>query len=509
MNPWPTASVPAEEDFLPGRVLIVEDDPVQAKLLIRSIVELGEGWQAQAVSSANAALEALNTTTFSLALVDLVLPDTSGLDLIRRIRAKGYVLALILVTAHGTEETAVTALRLGASDYIQKREGYLADVPFIVSRIVAEHRRNLRKLSEHSRLRMELAQKTHRGLLDSFAAPIVHDIKNPLSVIRASTDMLAAGGRYDPASVVPLIQRGVDRIQELLDQLLQFARQEQEERVSLDLGTLLIDLTYAESDVLRLQNIRLVRQLPADPVPVRAAKRALAQVIQNLVANASEALAKSHGGGIIKVSLTTEGECALITVEDSGPGIPSEIFPRLFTPFTTFGKPTGTGLGLSISAGVVREHGGDIEAENVPGSGARFRIRLPLEHRGPRALVLEDEDHMQELVKTQLEMLGVRAELEADGDGVIRRLDDAWDLVILDIRTPRVSGLDAFRAIIARRPELVSRTMLLSGSIADRDVQEMLAQHPVPVLPKPYGMAEFNDVVRLVLRGRKEARPNA
>jgi signal transduction histidine kinase len=506
MEEWPYGSVPAEEDFLPGRVLIVEDDVVQAKMMTKSVTELGDGWQVVTVHDGKKALEALQSTTFSLALVDLVLPDSSGLDLLREIRSRGHVLATILITAHGTEDTAVKALRLGASDYIQKKGGWLKDVPFTVSRIVAQHRRNLRKLSEHSRLRMELAQRTHRGLLDSFAAPIVHDIKNPLSVIKGAVEILKGDVpnlSTAPKTLVPLLSRGVERIQELLEQLLRFARQEHEERVSLDLGQLLIDVTFAEQEALRLHNIRLVREMPQTPVMVRAAKNALQQVFLNLIANAAEALAKAHGGGIIRLSLASEGECARVSIEDNGPGIPKEMFPRLFQPYSTFGKQHGTGLGLSISAGVVREHGGDIEAENVPGAGARFLVRLPLEHRSQRALLLEDEAAMANLVKMQLEQLGILTEMYDDGQRVIERLrsGDTWDLVILDIRTPNVSGLAAFQAMIEERPELVGRTMLLSGSIADRDVQEVLSEHPVPCLPKPYGLDELTDIVRLLLRG--------
>src|SRR5690606_16103165 len=138
-------------------------------------------------------------------------------------------------------------------------------------RIVAQHRRNLRKLSEHSRLRMELAQATHRSLLDSFAAPIVHDIKNPLSVIRTAADLVVkrAADNTPVRELSPMINRSVERIQDLLDQLLRFAQQEREERQSVDLRELLVDLSYVEAEALRLHNILLVRTMPPDPIVVR------------------------------------------------------------------------------------------------------------------------------------------------------------------------------------------------------------------------------------------------
>jgi signal transduction histidine kinase len=506
MQEWPYASTPADEDFLPGRVVVVEDDEVTRKLLVRSIQELGPGWIAHGVGDADACLELLTHTTFSLALVDYILPaGKTGLDLIAKIRGRGHVLATVLITGHGSEDVAAKALRLGVSDYVTKSDGYLKDIPFLVSRIVAQHRKNLRKLSEHSRLRTELAARTHRSLLDSFAAPIVHDIKNPLSVVKTAAEVihLRAGDNNAVKELAPMIGRSVGRIQELLDQLLKFASQEREERTSVDLAELLMELTFAEAEPLRLHNIQLVRVMLADHVNVRAAKKGLEQVFHNLIANAAEALQKNHGGGIIHVGLRQEGESAVVTISDNGPGIPPEIFPRLFQPYSTHGKARGTGLGLSISAGVVREHGGDISAENVPSSGARFVVRLPLERHGPTAAVLEDEAHMQELISAQLGSMGIRCELLPDGQELLNRLPAArWDILVMDVRTPKVSGVDALRQIAAHRPDLLPRTMILSGSIADRDVQEVLGEVNVPCLPKPYSMVELSDMIRFLLRGR-------
>ena len=77
----------------------------------------------------------------------------------------------------------------------------------------------------------------------------------------------------------------------------------------------------------------------------------------------------------------------------------------------------------------------------------------------------------------------------------------AWDLVLLDIRTPRVNGLEVFSQIVKRRPELIKKIIVTSGSIADRQVQELLSKHPVPCLPKPYALEDFNHLVRQLLKG--------
>ena len=103
------------------------------------------------------------------------------------------------------------------------------------------------------------------------------------------------------------------------------------------------------------------------------------RVFINLITNALEAMPR---GGTIRISASKAGGFALIAVEDSGPGIPPEIYCRLFAPFVTSGKKDGLGLGLALSRRTVRDHGGDMWIE--PASGARFVIRLPLSRALPR-----------------------------------------------------------------------------------------------------------------------------
>ncbi|MBI4862809.1 MAG: response regulator [Candidatus Riflebacteria bacterium] len=504
MNPLLFDDMPQPSDLLPGRVLLVEDDDLQAKLMAESIRTLGQGWSTIRVPTAKECLQTLENMTFAVALIDLQLPDASGLDILRQIRERGWSLATVLVTAHGSEQVAVEALRLGVSDYLKKEEGYLKTLPDVVSRTVKDFRQRLRKLSAYSRLKVELTRRTHRNLLDSYTAPIVHDIKSPLTYITVMAEVLQMGGitSVNPQEAARVILKGTKAIGQLVDRLLKFARQEVEDRISLDLTQFLSQMAQSESQHLKVQNVRLVAELPAAPTVVKAARGGLEQVFLNLVANASECLILSAGGGQISLGLTQEDNHGVVTVSDNGPGIPEEALPHLFKAFSTYGKTgRGTGLGLSIVAGIVWEHGGQIKAENLPAGGARFTVRLPLERRGPVALVLEDEPNVQELVITQLEALGVRAETFIDGADVLAALEGGkWELVILDLRTPGVSGIDVFQAMVQKRPDLVGRTMVVSGSIEDRALQELLATHPVPCLPKPYSVSDFNNVVRLLLR---------
>jgi signal transduction histidine kinase len=502
---------PSDDAPLPQRVLLVEDDDLQARMMATAIEALGPWWEVIRVSTAGRCLELLETKTFAAVVVDLVLPDISGLDLLRRIRDRGWVVATILVTAHGSEEIAVEALRLRVSDYVKKDEDYLEVLREAVARTVTSHRERIHQLSGHSRMRVELAARAHRGFLDSFAAPIVHDIKNPLTKIGLAAELVTrvSGDPEELERATSRILAGVDTIDRLVDRLLGFARQDVEEHVQLDLVEFLDRLVRGEADPLRLQNIRLIAELPRDPVRVRGAPGALQQVFLNLIANSAESLASTRGCGAVCVALRAGSEEAVACVSDDGPGIAAEAMPRLFDPFASFGKGSrGTGLGLAIVASTLREHGGRIEAANIPEGGARFTVTLPLEQHRPMALLLEDEVYVQQLMQSQLENLGIRCEIHDDGSRILPRLADRrWDLVILDLKTPGVGGVEILQHIADRHPDLVHRTMVVSGGLEDRALQDILAVIPVPCLPKPYSVHEFNDVVRFLLRRETTSRP--
>ena len=101
----------------------------------------------------------------------------------------------------------------------------------------------------------------------------------------------------------------------------------------------------------------------------------MSQVFMNIMINALQAL---DGGGRLTIRTTAENDCCLVSIEDTGAGIPPEVMPHIFDPFyTTKGVGEGTGLGLSVSKGIVEQHGGTIEVESKAGCGTTFRVRLP------------------------------------------------------------------------------------------------------------------------------------
>jgi signal transduction histidine kinase len=206
------------------------------------------------------------------------------------------------------------------------------------------------------------------------AAGVAHEINNPLGVILGYARILGKKSDGSMAEDLAVVEEETLRAKEIVDGLLDLSR-------PLPPGAEPVDLRALSEDVVsRLGDARL---LDGVRVSVEGSARApghpekLRQVLVNLVRNAVEA---AGAGGRVDVRLVQRDGTAEVAVEDSGPGIPSELRSRLFEPFFTT-KPRGTGLGLAVSRAIARAHGGDLAADAAPAGGARFALRLPLRRR--------------------------------------------------------------------------------------------------------------------------------
>jgi len=231
----------------------------------------------------------------------------------------------------------------------------------------------------------ERAQHTEKmAALGQLAAGIAHEINNPLGVILCHAD-LAAGELDDPEQLrrdLETIARHAAACQRIVGDLLQFARSSSGRKEPVAVAELLQETAAMVGRQLEKEGIRLHLSLD-EPLPDVALDRdRMKQVLLNLVINAAQAMGKR--GGAIEISARRQGESVTIEVADDGPGIDPAILDRIFEPFFSTKAPgEGTGLGLSVSYGIVRDHGGAINAANRPDGGAVFTVTLPLEGGRP------------------------------------------------------------------------------------------------------------------------------
>jgi signal transduction histidine kinase len=224
---------------------------------------------------------------------------------------------------------------------------------------------------ELGRQRRDLVRSQKLASIGQIAAGVAHEINNPLGVILGYVKLLQkAQGNTEELRI---LEEETRQCQRIVEGLLDLSRAPRLADGPVDLGELARDAVERLEEAGRLEG-RLV-EVPDGTrrVFARGDEAKLRQVVFNIVLNAAEAV--PEGGSIRLLTSQTSGEVVL-TVADSGPGIPEEIVPRLFDPFVTT-KRKGTGLGLAISQSIVEAHGGHIEIQSRPNEGTRVAVRLP------------------------------------------------------------------------------------------------------------------------------------
>jgi signal transduction histidine kinase len=256
----------------------------------------------------------------------------------------------------------------------------LGQSPTLMRNLVREISRRLREFNRQ--YIREVIQAERLALVGRFARSIVHDLKNPLNIIGLSTDMLGmenATPEMRQSSKIR-IRKQVDRISNMVNELLEFTRTSQSTTVlsATDYPGFVLPLLDDIRAEVAVKKVEIVKANEPPAVRVAANPQRLARVFYNLVHNATDAMA-GGGGGKIFVRFSATADTVTTEVQDSGPGIPEEVLAHLFEPFFTHGKAHGTGLGLSICKRIVEDHQGTMSARNgTDGGGAIFAFTLPV-----------------------------------------------------------------------------------------------------------------------------------
>lgn len=225
----------------------------------------------------------------------------------------------------------------------------------------------------------ELVQSEKLAAVGQLTAGIVHDVKNPLAVIKGLSEELREELGSDPAVLEQLnaIRDNATRANTIVSDLMKFARQSTPEMTRRDLRETVEASLRLTEYLARRAKVKYLPDLPAHSVLVTYDAQQLEQVLINLIQNAIQAM---PNGGTLRVNLSQTETTVAIAVQDTGSGIAAENLPRVFDPFfTTKPEGEGTGLGLSVSYGIVARHGGRINVESQVGAGTTFTILLPVE----------------------------------------------------------------------------------------------------------------------------------
>jgi CheY-like chemotaxis protein len=264
-------------------------------------------------------------------------------------------------------------------------------------------------------------------------------------------------------------------------------------------------------------NISVTTELEAGLPQVFADAHQIQQVLLNLIINAEHAMLAAHGRGalLVRTRHDIDRESVAIDVCDDGPGVPPELRNKIFDPFfTTKEVGKGTGLGLTVAYAIVQEHNGRIRCVPPEGSGACFVVELPVQGvepaqkpkpvtpsmeavRGASILLVEDESALAAAVAEALSDVGLKVDYAGDGEDALSRLRrSTYDVIICDLKMPRVDGMTLYRAIAAATPALARRVIFVTGDVAGTDAERFLEETGCRWLAKPFRLADLLRAVR-------------
>jgi two-component system sensor histidine kinase/response regulator len=368
-----------------GRILIIDDEEGMREGCRRALSPAG--YQVDTAANLSAGLDLIRKDGYDLFLLDVMLPDGRGLDLISQILEKDPNAICIVITGFGSVEMAVSAVRQGAYDFLSK--------PFTSDELLVAVNQGLerRRLKIVEAQAIELAQaKAELEKLDKFKSQfmlkVAHELRAPVAAVQSYINLLLAGYIAED-EIKPTLSRLQERLEELLDliaDLLELARLKQAKdqpsiKASPQPMAGIVEEVY---DLLKEQAQEKKQKLEVEILdqPIIVTDRDhMRHIWTNLISNA---IKYTPEGGRISVSLQADEEQLIGTVEDSGIGIAEEEMQYLFQDFFRSDRAKasgeiGTGLGLSIVKQIVDSYGGEIKVTSKLGQGSRFTFTLPLE----------------------------------------------------------------------------------------------------------------------------------
>jgi len=411
----------------------------------------------------------------------------------------------------------------------------------LTTQVSVRGRDELGRLAQHfnemTRVLRDRAEEQGRfAAAGELLAGVAHEVNNPLMAIAAHAENRIADGAATEEQRSEMLQilRQARRAAKLLRGLLRFVRSTEREvgRVNLN------DVVRGGMDLVSyrfgLDEIAVGGRLDPNLLPVEGDAIKLEQVIVNLLSNAIDALRGIKPPRQLTVDTWVENGRVCVAVADNGRGVSPDVMARLFRPFATTKGRRGTGLGLYISRQIAREAGGDLMLDSAPPGGARFVLSLPAAAplpsapseaaapvlaaaaaaavdepppspppspsparpaaslAGLRVLIVDDEEAVRRPMAKFLARRGARVNEAADGEEAL-----AWlgaqdvDLILVDLRMPRMTGVELFDKLEQARPGLAARVMFLSGDVSQLSEP---GNTPVPrerVLVKPLELGEL------------------
>jgi len=377
-------------------------------------------------------------------------------------------------------------------------------------------------ITERKQMEQNLLHASKLEAVGRLTGGIAHDFNNMLSVVIGNLDLLQKAIKDNPKAEarVKMAMEGAQRCADLTHRLLAFSRRQPLQVSIIDVGALMPGLLELMRRTLG-ERINVKLDVEDNIYPIEVDRAQLEAALLNLAVNARDAM---PDGGDLSISVGTQvlddgkvenpGDYVVISVRDTGTGMPPEVVQRVFEPFfTTKESGKGTGLGLSMVYGFVQQSRGHVEIDSVPNEGTTIRIFLPRAHgaiedagekpvtfakpfgEGQTVLVVEDNPAVRQVAISTLHSLGFNVVEAENGDEAaqVLKANDKVRLVLSDVRMPGgLSGIDLARFIKHEKPDV--QILLTTGYV---DSEELIED--VELLYKPYRATDLAEKIQVLL----------
>ena len=429
------------------------------------------------------------------------------------------------------QQMAVTGERLVPREYPARRKDGSEIVAEIASTLIPFEGEPAvlayaRDVTERARLRAQLAHVDRLAALGRMAAGVAHEINNPLAFVSLAAELLRRRVAPGEAKLVAEIEAGIARVASIVRDLRFFGRDDDDAPGPVDLAAAVDAAEHLALHELRPRGV-IVKELLNVP-PVLGVVRHVEQVFVNLFLNAAHALDDASSGKVVVRAAVTPDE-VIVSVEDNGSGIATELLDAVFEPFfTTRAAGGGTGLGLSISRELIVRCGGKLAARRNVGAGTTMEVTLlradlaqPLSRAvhadapsrpsapdaravstRPRVLLIDDEPLIVHALGRMLAHRAIVVE-ETAAEQALERIvgEPPFDAIVCDVMMPGMTGTELHARVARERPGREARFVFITGGAYTARARDYLERVPNARFRKPFDVAELiAEIERLAAR---------
>ena len=362
-------------------------------------------------------------------------------------------------------------------------------------------------LWKNQQINLQLMQTERLAAVGQLAAGAAHEINNPLAIIYARAQLLQFKEKDEKKrKELEQMTEQIERISSILTNLMGFARPAPPKLKDVSLNELIERSVVLIEAGCRKNNIEITRNYDRNLPKIKADPKQLEQVFLNLLINAQHAMEKDGGVLTISTTLAEDKRHVVTEVNDTGVGIPKENLHKIFDPFfTTKEDGKGTGLGMSTSYGIVNNHYGAIQVKSKVGEGTSVYVELPVDLESLRpakpaekavkqlssgkiptkVLVVDDEEHIREILKEALEAEGLEVDTAVNGEEGLEKLEaQDYRLLLLDIRMPVRNGLSLLSEVKDRVQDMP--VIVITGMATHEQMEEAMSMGVYKCVRKPF-----------------------